>query len=129
MVQGGDAGNSWVRNSNSPSGVDPSASSPINGRHDWPKLSGMLRETAKGKGNFGIGEATQEQTIAMGRAWVGPNYRVSSSNPNIWISQDGLRQFRLPVLKPRLNRVQANLEWRLRPAGNWLGNAHIDVLP
>lgn len=56
------------------------------------ELSGVLRDAAKGKGNFGLGSATQEQAVAAGRAWVGDNATLASDGMT-WVSQDGLRQF------------------------------------
>ena len=61
------------------------------------------------KGNFGIGSATREQADALGKAWVGEGYKVSNYNKS-WISNDGMKQYRMPTYKPKLNRVQANLE-------------------
>lgn len=46
---------------------------------DFPQLSGILRDAAGGKGNFGIGSATQEQANAIGRAWVGDGATLSKS--------------------------------------------------
>jgi hypothetical protein len=89
--------------------------------------SGMLRDAAKGKGNFGIGSATRSQADEVGRAWVGPNYKVASDGKTL-VSQDGLRQYRPPSFKPRQGKVEANLEQR--PAGQkaWQSNAHINIV-
>ena len=89
-------------------------------------LSGMLREAAAGKGNFGIGTATVDQAEAMGRTWVGEGYRVASDGQTL-ISADELRQFRPPSFKPNLGKVQANLERRLDGLSQWQGNAHVDI--
>ena len=51
----------------------------------------MLRAAAKGKGNFGLGPASQEQAVAAGRAWVGDNATLASDGKT-WVSQDLLRQ-------------------------------------
>jgi filamentous hemagglutinin len=88
----------------------------------------MLREAVKGKGNFGIGSATVDQAEALGRAWVGDGYTVASDGLTL-LSKDGLRQFRPPSVKPKLGKVQANLEWRVKNNGEWQGNAHIDIEP
>lgn len=93
---------------------------------DWPELTGMLQDASKGKGNFGIGTATQEQAQAAGRAWVGSNATLASDGTT-WVSQDGLRQYRAPSYKPNLGGWQANLEYRLVPRGAWQGNGHIDI--
>lgn len=76
-----------------PEGVAPN-------RTDWPELSGSLREAGdsaraaldgKGPINFGMGTFSRDQTVAMGEAWVGPGYRVTSLG--FYESADGLRQF------------------------------------
>ncbi|HEY7009322.1 MAG TPA: hypothetical protein VH395_10295 [Jatrophihabitantaceae bacterium] len=93
---------------------------------DWAELSGVLREATTGKGNFGLGSATQEQADAAGRAWVGDN-AILSSDRTTWVSEDGLRQFRAPSFKPSLNRWQANFESREVPRGPWQRNGHLDI--
>ena len=97
--------------------------------NDWAKLSGMLKEAAKGKGNFGIGLATIEQANAMGKAWVGNGYRISSSG-KAWISTDGMKQYRVPSHKPFLNRMQANFERKFEGqiSQRWQANAHLDII-
>ncbi|MFF3225009.1 hypothetical protein ACFYV7_19610 [Nocardia suismassiliense] len=92
----------------------------------WEEISGMLRDAAKGKGNFGIGSGTAEEAEAAGRAWVGPNATLASDGKTL-VSEDGLRQFRPPSFKPNLGRYQANFEWRNVANGRWQGNGHLDV--
>jgi hypothetical protein len=94
---------------------------------DWAKISGIVRDASKGKGNFGLGTATEEETVEAGKSWVGANYRVSSGG-KAWISEDGLRQFRPPSFKPKLGFDQANLQSRSVPEGEWQSNGHIDIL-
>jgi hypothetical protein len=89
---------------------------------------GILRDAARGKGNFGLGSATRAVADKLGRAWVGKGYRVASDGKTL-ISADGLRQYRPPALKPNLGIQQANFERRLSPAAQWLGNGHLDVTP
>lgn len=94
------------------------------------EMSGMLRDAASGKGNFGIGIATSEQADVLGRAWVGSGARQNSSG-NALISRDGLRQYRFPSEKPNSpyasTGVQANFESRSTPDGRWTNNAHLDI--
>jgi len=94
------------------------------------EMSGMLRDAARGKGNFGIGSATSEQADVMGRAWVGSGSRKNSSG-NALISRDGLRQYRFPSEKPNSHHaptgIQANFESRSMPEGRWTNNAHLNV--
>jgi len=94
---------------------------------DAAKLSGMLRDAVKGKGNFGIGQGTRAQSQAMGEAWVGDGFKVASDG-KILISRDGLRQYRPPSFKPRLGKTQANFEQRFKSEGQWQGNAHLDIV-
>jgi hypothetical protein len=96
------------------------------GGSDWPELSGVLRDAAKGKGNFGLGADTQEQATAAGEAWVGPNASLASDGKTL-VSQDRLRQFQPPSYKPNLNQWQANFEWRESPNGAWQGNGHLNI--
>ena len=106
-------------------------SRPVANTQDWAKLSGQLRDAAKGKGNFGIGSGTRAEAQAMGEAWVGPGYRTASDG-NILLSKDGLRQYRPPSAKPSSPHaqtgVQANFESRLKPEGQWQGNAHLNIV-
>lgn len=92
------------------------------------ELSGMLRQAAQGKGDFGVGTLTEDQANAAGMAWVGPKATLSSSG-KAWVSEDRLRQYRPASFKPNLGKVQANLEWRVKPRGEWQGDAHIDIKP
>ena len=93
---------------------------------DWVKLSGMLRDATKGKGNFGVGNATIEEANALGFAWVGNEYKITNVG---LISSDSLRQYRWPSFKPKLGIWQANLEYRLPNQNSraWFGNAHINI--
>jgi hypothetical protein len=89
-------------------------------------MSGILRDAARGKGNFGLGSASPAQADKVGKAWVGENYSVSEDGTAL-ISNDGLRQYRLPQCKPKLGVVQANLEGRYVPRGPWQSNGHLDI--
>ncbi|MFI5779607.1 hypothetical protein [Nocardia sp. NPDC051570] len=93
---------------------------------NWEKISGLVRDAAKGKGNFGIGDGTVQEAEAAGRAWVGPNAKVASDGKTL-VSEDGLRQFRPPSFKPNLGRYQSNFEWRNVANGQWQGNGHLNV--
>ena len=92
--------------------------------------SGILRAAAQGKGNFGIGSAAFEEAMALGKAWVGEGYSVSSSGKAL-VSADKLRIFRPPSLKPNspyaTTGMQANFEQKLIPGGRPISNAHLDV--
>lgn len=95
---------------------------------DWLVISGMVRDAAKSKGNFGLGSGTASQATRAGESWVGDGYRVASDGKTL-ISRDGLRAFRPPSWKPNLGKYQANFEhWvegqvRREP----MGNGHFDV--
>jgi RHS repeat-associated protein len=86
---------------------------------------GVLRTASSGVGNFGLGSASIDEAMALGRAWVGPSYRISS-NGRAFISADGLRQFRPPEFKPMLDLLQANFE-RLNQLGKIIGNGHLTI--
>ncbi|WP_236775982.1 hemagglutinin repeat-containing protein [Agrobacterium radiobacter] len=103
---------------------------------DWSLLGGALREAAnsasaalqgKGKINFGMGSFNEKQTMAMGEAWVGPGYRITSNG--YYESADRLRQFRPPSYKDKLGKIQANFEQRLPGQLKWGSNGHVDVVP
>ena len=89
--------------------------------------SGMLRSAAQGKGNFGVGQATEAVADRLGRAWVGSSPILANDGRTL-ISQDGLRQYRPPSFKPNLGKVQANFEQRLVPQGQWQSNGHLDIV-
>jgi hypothetical protein len=91
------------------------------------QVVGILRDARRGKGNFGVGAATHAQSDAAGLAWVGERHTVASDGRTL-VSADGLRQYRPPTFKPRLNTWQANLEERHVPSGAWQSNGHIDIL-
>lgn len=98
---------------------------------DWAKISGIVRGAAKGKGNFGLGAGTTAEALTAGRSWVGEGYRVvkKKNGEEIWISADGLRQFRLPSYKPKWDNYQANFEWRNHTGQGWQGNGHLQIEP
>jgi hypothetical protein len=93
---------------------------------------GILRDAARGKGNFGLGTASAPQAQTLGEAWVGEGYTVASDGKTL-ISQDGLRQYRPPSSKPNSpyapTGVQANFEQRFVPEGRWQSNGHLDITP
>ncbi len=91
------------------------------------KYSGILRDAAKYKGNFGLGKGTASEALELGRAWVGKGY-TTARNGKILISKNGLRQFRMPSYKPKLGIQQANFEWRNVARGRWQGNGHLDII-
>ncbi|WP_208658134.1 hypothetical protein [Kosakonia sp. MUSA4] len=88
---------------------------------------GILRDAAKGnKGNFGLGQATAKDANALGEAWVGPGYRVSSDGTS-WVSSDGLRVSSKPNSPYATTGVQANFEQKLTPTGRPISNGHLDI--
>jgi len=89
-------------------------------------ISGIVRDAAKGKGNFGLGSGTASQAERAGQSWVGDGYTVASDGKTL-ISSSGLRQWRPPSFKPSRDAWQSNFESRLEPRGQWQGNGHFDV--
>ncbi|MCB9093012.1 MAG: VENN motif pre-toxin domain-containing protein [Halobacteriovoraceae bacterium] len=91
------------------------------------KISGILRDTMKGKGNFGLGRSNYKEAVEAGKSWVGKGYSVKGDG-TILVSKDKLRQFRLPSFKKNLNKTQANFEWRNKTSGKFQGNGHLDII-
>src|SRR5205807_1099820 len=89
-------------------------------------LINILRQAAKGKGNFGLGTATAEEAETLGKAWVGDGAQVATDGKTL-VSSDGLRQYRPPSFKPNLGKTQANFESRWTPRGQWQTNGHLDI--
>ncbi len=95
------------------------------------KEVGILREASQGKGNFGLGEGTAKLSNKLGSAWVGKDAKISTSSPNIKISEDGLKQYRGPTVKSSpfaKTGVQSNFQSRSTPSGGWLNNGHLDIV-
>ncbi len=90
------------------------------------KYMNILRQAARLQGNFGLGEATAEEALEVGQAWVGDGATLASDGKTL-ISADKLRQFRPPSFKPNLGKVQANFESRPAPSGSWINNGHLDI--
>ena len=95
---------------------------------NFAQQTGILREAATGKGNFGLGSASARDANALGRAWVGDGYTVASDGKTL-VSSNGLRQFRPPSWKPGLSRYQANFESRFEGqlSNGWQANGHLDI--
>ena len=97
---------------------------------DLKRLS-ILRKAQTEKGFYGLGAVDRAMADDIGRAWVGPNARLSKSGMAL-VSQDGLRQYRLPAEKNRSREattgVQANIESRSRLEDNWTSNGHLDII-
>jgi RHS repeat-associated protein len=89
-------------------------------------MSGMLRDAAKGTGDFGIGTATPEAAEQLGRAWVGRGATEFGGGKGLR-SVDGTRIYRRAVLKSYGEEV-ANLE-TMGPGGKGtIRNAHIQIV-
>lgn len=94
---------------------------------DWPVLSGIVRDAARGKGNHGLGFGTASQATRAGESWVGEGYRIASDGKTL-VSRDGLRTFRPPTWKPNQGKSQANFEyWIGVREGRPFGNGHLDI--
>ena len=94
---------------------------------DWPILSGIVRDAAKGKGNFGLGSGSASQATRAGESWVGEGYRIASDGKTL-VSRDGLKTFRPPTWKPNEGKYQANFEyWIGERVGKPFGNGHLDI--
>jgi RHS repeat-associated protein len=100
------------------------------------KMKRILNQMAAG-GNRGVsGAVSEKDAIRLGKRFVGPNAVPMSGNMG-WVSEDGLRQFRLPAAKKGINPltgepwsrtgVQVNFQARPEPNGRWTSNVHLDV--
>lgn len=104
------------------------------------RISGVLREAATRKGNFGLGTLTRSEALQAGEAWVGPGFTktIGKGGETVLTSADGLRRYRDFMPKSgQYPGVQANLEsLQLGPAftslqrsRNWSVNGHISLEP
>jgi len=100
-----------------------------NGFFPWAEQSGILRDAAAGKGNFGLGSATAADAEALGQAWVGENFRIASDGKTV-ISENGQRQYWPPKNKLNLGKYQANFEQRVpgQVSNRWFSNGHLDIV-
>jgi hypothetical protein len=78
---------------------------------------------AANEGNFALGEATKTQANKIGQDWIGKPVKSQ-----INVSGDEFRQYRKPKFKPKLNKLQANVESRNSTTGSWTKNGHIDIV-
>ncbi len=92
------------------------------------KEIGILRDAAKGKGNFGLGSGSRAEADKLGKAWVGDGYKVASDGKTL-VGKDGLRQYRPPSYKGRLGKTQANFEQKFpgQKTKGWQSNGHLDI--
>lgn len=102
----------------------------VNITDDIAKETSILRDAAKGKGNFGLGSATRAESERLGKAWIGDGYKTASDGKTL-ISSDGLRHYRPPSPKPNspyaTTGTQSNFEQRWIPEGRWQGNGHLNI--
>jgi filamentous hemagglutinin len=92
---------------------------------------GMLRDIAKNKGNFGLGNATMAEADVLGKSWVGEGYKIARDGSTL-VSSDGLRTYRPPSPKnspQAITGVQANFEQLeiVRGRLKVMSNAHLDI--
>ncbi len=133
----GEAGNPYVYARNPTGWVDPLGL--CLSQFLKNKLKRVRNETAAG-GNRGIsGSVTPEEARQLGEAFVGPNFRETSTDSGtpILLSEDGLRQFRGPSEKSGVNPLtaepysrtgtQVNFQSRPEAAGPYTSNVHLDV--
>jgi hypothetical protein len=91
-------------------------------------LSREIIETRHEKGMYGLGTATADVVDRAGHDFVGRDAEISS-NGTALVSKDGLRQYRFPEYKRKIDKTQANFERRNEPEGKWISNGHVDVVP
>ncbi|MFK7832110.1 MAG: hypothetical protein AB8B52_02425 [Winogradskyella sp.] len=85
---------------------------------------------AKEKGNWTLPfKSTETEANRLGRSYVGPNYKVSK-NGQSWLSNDGLKQYRKAVYKPKEKKRRANFQRGVKNENGktvWVSNAHLDI--
>lgn len=102
------------------------------------KFDRVMNQIAAG-GMRGIaGAVNTRQALQLGERFVGPGFQIKN-NGKVFMSNDGLRQFRLPSAKKGIDPltgapysktgVQVNFELRAVPSGRWTSNVHLDVAP
>jgi hypothetical protein len=91
-------------------------------------MSGILRDAVSRKGNYGLGKATYNEAMEIGKAWVGEGYSLTKKG--YYLSKDGLRLFRPPSFKPKLGIMQANFQYKVnnQVTTQWLANGHLDII-
>jgi len=98
---------------------------PTSALDNLAQSSGILSDAARGQGDLGLGSATASHADDLGQAWVGPGFSRSSSNPDILLSSDGLRQYdRRPTSPARAGtRPTSNCETSTPGHGKATGTA------
>ena len=124
IIGSGSAG--ALRNASKVGTVTSGTAKANTGELPWNEISGRLREAAKTKGNFGMGTATESEAMQLGESWVGKGARLSKDGTSL-VSKDELKIFRLPKYKGRINKTQANFEWKTEVGGKPVGNGHLDI--
>jgi RHS repeat-associated protein len=99
----------------------------LSAESELARESGILRDAARGSGNFGLGAADSATAQRLGEAWVGDGAKVASDGKTL-VSSDGLRQFRPPSFRPFRGTFQANFERRAASQGQWNSNGHLDII-
>ncbi|WP_259017172.1 hypothetical protein [Emticicia fluvialis] len=66
----------------------------------WAKVGGIVKDSAKGKGNFDLRSGTYDEAMTACKSWVGDGYRFTSDGKAL-VSADELRIFRPPSFKPK----------------------------
>ncbi|MFK7873473.1 MAG: pre-toxin TG domain-containing protein [Oligoflexales bacterium] len=94
-------------------------------------LIGDMKNWGRTKGNFDISDGTSKEAKFLGESWVGPDARQidygGKPGKFQYISQDGTKKYREPVVKDGSGIKQANFEWKDPATGKWIGNGHMDI--
>ena len=89
-----------------------------------------MKTWGKTKGNFDIPSGTTKEANFLGENWVGPDAikKDYGGKPGkyIYVSRDGTKQFREPVVKDGSGVTQANFQWK-DAEGVWRGNGHMNI--
>ena len=97
---------------------------PAAGAAVWAYRAYRIVRVARAAQGFSGGiKATRATSWLAGRMWTGLGSRTTSIGGRI--SRDGLRQWRPPTFKPKLQAYQSNFESRFASKGQWLNNYHV----
>ena len=105
------------------------------------KMKRIKNQTAAGGNRSVSGSVSSNGAIRLGQEFVGPGFKSTTlqDGTRVFISRDGLRQFRGPTQKSGINPntgepfsrtgIQVNFESRVKSSGRFTNNVHLDVVP
>ncbi|MGO6692518.1 pre-toxin TG domain-containing protein [Rhizobium johnstonii] len=107
---------------------------------DWREVTKKLQHASKQVWNyrvdmptgfnFNMGTGSRKEADLLGQAWVGEKATryTTRAGDTVFVSVDGLTQYRPPTWKTVENKWQANFQRRVVNKGKWLSNGHLDII-